>query len=215
MASGNSSNANRYKGEDIDTDGDGSVNDAQTLQNNQPSDLLRSLDNETIQENTNGDIEVPPNKNTVLGDFENNSKGDWTGDFTVESDANGADNSNYFIEAYTGGTNQSDSRTFDLTNVNTLVIYFAIDLTNNSQTGQSNDSINLKVGTDIIASLDGGNQTSWKKYEADVSSYSGSSTLTVEAENKSGGAFRCQADKIKAIKTTIPTEKAVNGAGGT
>lgn len=56
MASGNSSNANRYKGEDIDTDGDGSVNDAQTLQNNQPSDLGNSIDKETIREDLNGDL---------------------------------------------------------------------------------------------------------------------------------------------------------------
>jgi hypothetical protein len=39
MAQGNSSNANRYKGEDIDTDGDGSVNDAQSLQGRNPEDL--------------------------------------------------------------------------------------------------------------------------------------------------------------------------------
>lgn len=60
MASGNSSNANRYKGEDIDTDGDGSVNDSQTLQGNQPSDLGNTIDKDTIQENANGNIQVNP-----------------------------------------------------------------------------------------------------------------------------------------------------------
>jgi hypothetical protein len=51
-----SPDASTFKGNDIDIDGDGSVNDAQTLQGNQPSDLGNSLDNNTIIEDSNGDI---------------------------------------------------------------------------------------------------------------------------------------------------------------
>jgi len=56
MARANSSNANRYKGVDIDSDGDGQVNDAETLQGNKPSDIGNTIDESTIVEDSNGDL---------------------------------------------------------------------------------------------------------------------------------------------------------------
>jgi len=50
--------AQTYKGVDIDSDGDGIVNNAYELQGNTPSDLGSSFDNNTIIENANGNREV-------------------------------------------------------------------------------------------------------------------------------------------------------------
>jgi hypothetical protein len=75
MASGNSSNANRYKGEDIDTDGDGSVDDAQTLQGNKPNDLGNAIDGESITKNDNNEIQVKKPSNRTASAFTNSKEG--------------------------------------------------------------------------------------------------------------------------------------------
>lgn len=104
MAQGNSSNANRYKGKDIDRDGDGSVNDAQTLQGNQPSDLGNTIDGKRIVENSSGNIE------TALPWFEDaNSPFDSGGSESVTASLNQS-YSNVYVIVKASGTEQIDVR---------------------------------------------------------------------------------------------------------
>jgi len=75
----NDADASTYKGNDIDSDGDGTVDeadDAKTLQGNAPSDLRSSPDGASIIENDQGELQINQERK-IIGDFEN-SFGDWT-----------------------------------------------------------------------------------------------------------------------------------------
>lgn len=180
MASGNSSNANRYKGKDIDTDGDGSVNDSQTLQGNQPSDLGNTIDNSSITENSNGNIQVALPSKFVIGDFENNNA--WTGQTRTDDGGNvssisrfSGDFAIYFDEDKAG--NETDALTIDLTNFSEISGAFFVS----DSFGTNRFEIRVD-GTEVVGSdVSGGSAV----LSGDVSGFTGTHNITLFSEKAS------------------------------
>lgn len=214
MASGNSSNANRYKGEDIDGDGDGSVDDADTLQGNQPSDIQSSIDNETIVENNgtrevnlgynlqvfSGSIASLPYTNKLIS-FES-GYGSWNTNGRKHLTASGisADGSQSArMIAYDSNEFVEIAKTLDLTNFTTLIFYYGealIDADNYPL--ESSDEFYVKVGGNYEIQRGGsGQQTGFNKIEVDVSSYSGNQTVKIGYDNQSGQRGELFLDDIK------------------
>jgi hypothetical protein len=212
MAQANSSNANRYKGEDIDTDGDGSVNDSQTVQGNQPSDLGNTVDGVTVIKNSNDDLQAVSKK--ILADFENNASGDWSkNNFAVIDNEGGAENSTFYFSAY-GLSSQtvSDSRIADLSDADTLILYLKFDPSEGGSNGTSNDDLNFYINSNLEASLSGGSSTNWRQFEVDISSYGSGATLKIEFDKSSSTFTRVGFDRcyISGVSSTTNS-----GAGGT
>jgi len=208
MASGNSSNANRYKGQDIDTDGDGSVDDSQTLQGNQPSDLGNTIDQKTIEENSNGDIQVAKNKTVLIGDFENNNFGEWNkkfGSSFVNLNGDGAENTNVGV-AYSSD-DASIERTIDLTGFKELRLFaketFPYD--------------NFRIILDgSIKFSDSSLPQSFTEIVLDISQITGSTTIEIEFRT-GGNTGGVNVDRIKLKKDALDVRSnatEVDGAGG-
>ena len=165
MAEGNSSNANRYKGEDIDTDGDGKVNDADTLQGNQPADLGNDADGKTIILK-NGIFEVVTEK--IIGDFENSQDG-WTFSSNVTFDTNDSDLNNYSAEL-SGDSGATIDNSFDLTGYK----YFQLRAIT---PGGNNGSIDVLIDGTVEASFT--LSDSWQTFQVDISGFTGSHTIKI------------------------------------
>lgn len=168
-------------------------------------------DEKTIVFNQDGDIQVAP-ETIILGDFENNSTGSWSGDGSPLDNDVGADGTNYYWRIFNfNNGNYSFSRSFDLTGVETLIFHMRIS----SDTGTSNDEARFEIGGTTFASLTGGGSTSWKQYETDVSSLSGSKTLKGVMDLNSGSNFGVYFDRIIAIRPSNAGGETGDGAGGT
>lgn len=170
----------------------------------------------TIIENQKGEIQAQ-NVKKVFGDFENNSKGDWTNYNSPDSVAvinSGADSGNYHLEvanfnAKTAGV----EKTVNLDGVETLVWYYQI-AEGGSFTGTSNDSLELVVDGVVEVSQSGGSSTSWKKAEIDVSSKSGDVVLKCQNSNTSGNNFHTSFDLIQQKEYNLSQTLNADGAGG-
>lgn len=191
MASGNSSNANRYKGEDIDTDGDGSVNDSQTLQGNQPSDLGNTIDSKTITKNSSGEIQAQINSKTIIGDFESDLGG-WTpttntGDISATSKSfvsnlgRGVGEVQFNVDNAQSGTNFIEN-TYDFSARSKLI--FAFD----EATSEGNHTtLRMKIGGNTKFSTDPSGQGE-NEVITDVSNISGQKKLTFEVATDGNGS---------------------------
>lgn len=174
------------------------------------------FDDKTIVDDDLGRKRVAPNT-FLIGDFENNSSGDWTLDADVGiADANGgAEGSTYYMRHYANSvTTVSATRTEDLTEAEELRVYLKIG-SDDISPGTSNDKYQVFVGGTKEVEISGGTVGDWSnEYVIDLSGYTGDNQIEIRLDNNSGNTTRFGADKIRLVKQTIATEEA-DGAGGT
>lgn len=172
-----------------------------------------SPDGVTLQINENGELEVVP-VITMIGDFENNAKGDWTGDYSIESDQGGAESSSYYLHENPGtDITLSVSRSFNLSGASEITFYMRISPIGFSNNGTSNDKQQFRISGNVEAEIVGGSSTGWQKYIVDVGNYDGTHTLEFFYDNNSGQQFGVGADRIKVSRIATPTPE--DGSGGT
>jgi len=215
MASGNSSNANRYKGEDIDTDGDGSVNDSQTLQGKKPNDLSASFDDETIILDENGDRKAVNENKQVIGDFEADS-GDWTletifGRGIAERSDTQSLKDSFSIRLVSGDYGNSGGalfyRNYDLTGIDKVYIPVYTISTASATNFDILLNGNIEVRDPSV------NFNTWEIIELDTSSYSGSTEIRIRQEDSDGTEVEERFYDDIHFKNPITSTKTTVGSG--
>jgi len=185
MGTNEFTDAETFKGNDIDTDGDGTVNDAETLQGNQPSDLKTEADGITINKNSNSKLQQILKKE-IIGNWENGDLAGWSKFGDEKSSISVTDSPFYAPSPYNGSyciqiiNNNSSGDvngvevTVDLTDKDKFSHYAAFDSRNRYTV--------FIGGNKELEKTTSQTDQAWRKYEVDVSNYSGNTKIRIETE---------------------------------
>ena len=218
---GGGGDASTFKGNDIDSDGDGSVNDADTLQGNQPGDLKEDIDNKTIVRNQNNELENQK-RTEIIGDFENDSAGDWTkieegtSAYANPSDALSSEAvGNYVFYLMGDGDKTWTSgikRTIDFSGLQE----FKFKITDETISSMSGISFKLLIGGSTYIN-DGSPYVS--EFTEDISNIEGEKEIVFKVESDGSGTdssnFGVRIDYIRLFSPSIVEKTIDNGSGGT
>jgi len=174
-------------------------------------------DGSTIIRDSNGEIKAV-NETTVFGDFESN-KGAWSEYGTVSSSlstSNGGaqGTSQYFRLKQNSDFNEGGiERNIDLSDIDTLVVYYKFDPLENGTNGSSSESFDVIIdGTNEFSDNPDGISTDWIRVEIDVSSYSGTNNVQLNL-SMFKDPVELGVDRIRT-KKTIGLNVSSNSAGG-
>ena len=167
-------------------------------------------DNESLIIN-NGLLEVARPSETIIGDFEDDNLGGWSSsNWRTQTTNGGAESTNTYTQRISTSSGQSDlTRNINLDDASTLSFYYAIGQ-QASYTGQSNDTLELIIDSQVLWSVSGGTKINWSKVEVPVSGISGDSNVVFRYDNNSNDSFETDIDRIK-IKSS---NTKVDDAGG-